>query len=760
MRKTGPIADPVPCSGCGRLLDPLRAGHVAIFDQRFHYFCSANGCRTAYLADLGVEPTAPRPSPSPDPVRASHPFSIEIENAHAPFVPEDVLPEPPRTDDTGLWVEPIGQTISSDGPPRTEAVEPREIGVLFLLIAVLSGALAVLLGLAGTSSLVLGARVLLAGLAAGILVARVLTIERDAADPHPVAPLAAPVLSVLVAGFGAWTADPTIASEAASLAGIVNVALAASTYLLEVARDAVEHERAWIWASLSPPPQPARRGERETAPQEEEPRPGDEILVAAGDVVPVDLVVKSDEADVFPWVGARTQVRKRPGDAVVAGARVVRGTLRGAATWVALDRAYPRVLIDPRRRADVLAPVARAARSLSERWSFAASAVAGGIAFFMHRTGVEICMAMVAVQAGLSTVVSASLASNYVSRGILLALRRGITYKSADAWHRAAKADLAVFCGRGTLLRGEPEVAEVESLSKTLSAEDVLSLVAGAERADPSPVGHAILRAAKQRGVRADGVRNPIYIAGAGVVGLASTGEEVIVGSRELLLAERVAFALAEERLVELEALGRTVTLVALAGRLAGLVALQDGIRPGARAAVQHLLDAQIEPVLLSSDARQTCEAMGRSLDIEHLRPEVSPEDRAQEVRTLREGGANVAVFGHLTPDEEPLRAADVAVALSAAGTSEGEIEVALASDDVRDAALSLAIARRTEIEARVGFGISALPGAVGAAIVAVGVLPPAFVPIAALIGGVMAVFHSRTLDRLRTSEKRAEELS
>ena len=190
------------------------------------------------------------------------------------------------------------------------------------------------------------------------------------------------------------------------------------------------------------------------------------------------------------------------------------------------------------------------------------------------------------------------------------------------------------------------------------------------------------------------------------------------------------------------------------------IVALQDGIRPGARAAVQHLLDAQIEPVLLSSDARQTCEAMGRSLDIEHLRPEVSPEDRAQEVRTLREGGANVAVFGHLVPDEEPLRAADVAVALSAAGTSEGEIEVALASDDVRDAALSLAIARRTEIEARVGFGISALPGAVGAAIVAVGVLPPAFVPIAALIGGAMAVFHSRTLDRLRTSEKRAEELS
>ena len=136
------------------------------------------------------------------------------------------------------------------------------------------------------------------------------------------------------------------------------------------------------------------------------------------------------------------------------------------------------------------------------------------------------------------------------------------------------------------------------------------------------------------------------------------------------MLEQRISIAAAEERIAELESLGRTVILVALGSRLAGLFALQDGIRPGARAAVQHLLDAQIEPVLLAGDARETCEAIGRSLDIDHIRPEVLPADRGAEVRRLIDAGMTVAVLGHAGVDELALGAADVAVALRAAGST------------------------------------------------------------------------------------------
>jgi cation transport ATPase len=148
--------------------------------------------------------------------------------------------------------------------------------------------------------------------------------------------------------------------------------------------------------------------------------------------------------------------------------------------------------------------------------------------------------------------------------------------------------------------------------------------------------------------------------------------------------------------------------------------------------------------VLLAGDARETCEAIGRSLDIDHIRPEVLPAERGAEVRRLIEAGMSVAVLGHAGVDEGALGAADVAVALRAAGSSPGEFGVALASDDVRDGALALALAHRTRNEARLGLGLAVVPALVGAGAIAFGLLPPAFAPIASLIGGVMAVAHAR----------------
>src|SRR6185295_11449552 len=246
----------------------------------------------------------------------------------------------------------------------------------------------------------------------------------------------------------------------------------------------------------------------------------------------------------------------------------------------------------------------------------------------------------------------------------------------------------------------------------------------------------------RTRGLRPDGVRNPNLHPGLGVTAVSSSGEELCVGSRALMLEQRISIAVAEERIAELESLGRTVVLVAVGSRLVGLLGLQDGLRPGARAAVQHLLDAQIEPVLMSGDARETCEAIGRSLDIDHIRPEVLPSDRSAEVRRLIDAGTSVAVLGHAGIDDAALGAADVAVALGAAGSTPGDFAVSLASDDVRDAALSLALAHRARLEARVGVALAVAPALLGSTVIAFGILPPAYAPIASLLGGVMAVAH------------------
>jgi P-type E1-E2 ATPase len=239
-------------------------------------------------------------------------------------------------------------------------------------------------------------------------------------------------------------------------------------------------------------------------------------------------------------------------------------------------------------------------------------------------------------------------------------------------------------------------------------------------------------------------VRNATVHAGLGVTALSASGERLVVGGRALLLQEKVSVAVADARVSELEAQGRSVLLVALAGKLVGLLALQDGLRPGARAAVQRLHDARIEPVLLSGEARETCETIGRALDIDHVRPEVLPADRGAEVRALREGGNVVAVLGHPASDDGALGAADVSVAMCAAGATPGEWTVALASDDVRDAALALSIASATRDRARGALALGLVPCGLALLGIGFGLAPFVVAPAAVVIGTVLAIARAR----------------
>jgi Cu+-exporting ATPase len=779
VRAKGPAPDPVACAGCGKLIDPLRAGHVAIFDLRFHFFCNRHACRASFLGEE-VRPRAAPSRPTREEITDRHAArSAAILPAFAPEHLDDALPEPPSPDDPRSMVEPIAQTILTEEPSGIDAPEPRDVGALLLLIAVVAGALAVALALAGEAQLVIAARIILAGVGAGMLLGRAATTTHDTCDAHPAPVLISSLGALATAVWAAFGPDRALGAEAASLSGIVVTAAAVSIWLIESARRMVSSERAWIAAALMIPGrrvsdeseagERGSRGSPSAVPLSGKNkvfdlRSGEQVIVEAGEVVPVDVKVTGGDVEVQPWIGATTSTRRRPGDAVVAGARVVRGRLRGICTWAGYDRAFARVLLDPRRRADALAPVAQGSRALAERWAIAAGVVGAISAFLARRNAIELAMVAFAVHAALSTAAIASIAGVHVVRGILLGLRRGVVYKSADAWDRAGRVAVAMFCARGTLLLGEPELTEIESpfnagrgaaaaspstdaaryalATGKLDSDEVLALAAGAERSEEHPIATAIVRAARTRGVRPDGVRNPNLHVGLGVTAVSSSGEDLCVGSRALMMEQRISIAVAEERIAELESLGRTVVLVALGARLVGLLGLQDGLRPGARAAVQHLLDAQIEPVLMSGDARETCEAIGRSLDIDHIRPEVLPGDRGAEVRRLIEAGTSVAVLGHDDVDDAALGAADVAVALGAAGSAPGDYAIALASDDIRDAALALALAHRTRLEARVGLALAVVPALIGATAIAFGILPPAYAPIASLLGGAMAVAH------------------
>ncbi|MCB9580424.1 MAG: cation-translocating P-type ATPase [Polyangiaceae bacterium] len=737
----------VPCATCGADTDPLRADRVAIYGERFRYFCSTE-CRDRYdpsthLTPLPL-PRRRRPSALSEEqvVATRHETSAELDaRRQAAAALADVAELAPPAEDPEIVER------RSPEPPPLLGEEARgdvtDVGALLLSLAMLGGTLAVALLLAGSSGVALTSRVVVLTVATAALVAQALSGERDPADLHPAALLAAPVLGTLAAIVARIT-DAARAPSAITLAGVVVACIAGGVWLVQRARRPVDAEREHIALELDAPTHRVIADEIAEV-RAVDLRPGEEIVVEAGETVPVDATIVAGEATVAPWLGAKTTAELSEGDPIVAGARVVQGRIRSVVAWAGFDRAWLRLTSDPRRRADLLAPLARAGRLTAERAAPFAAGLAALTAFAENQSTLTIAMFAIAAQASLATAGIAQIGAMQVATAVLAALRRGIVFRSATALDKAGRVTIAAFCARGTLLLGEPEVASIVPMGDA-EAERVLSLMAGAESGSPHPVATALVRAARARGIRPDGVRSPNVVAGLGVTAVAANGQPLVVGSRALMLRERISVAAAEPKIGELEAMGRTVMLVALGGRLIGVVGLQDGLRPGARAAVQHLLDVNVEPVLLSGDARETCEAIGRTLDIEHIRPEILPAERGDEIARLADGGATVAVLGCSPADDIALGAANVSVALASAGSSAAEWNVQLASDDVRDAALALRVAHEARSEARLGLILAIAPGAIGALAVAFALIPPAAAPIAALLGTAGALFRLRSL--------------
>ncbi len=744
----GPIVSPVACPGCGRLVDPLRAGHVAIFHDRFQYFCDWS-CRQDYLTH---DPEGHAPPKSMEPLRkpsarpaarGDAPKSSDGEERETILAKGRMEAQPERED-----VEEAAEWATQGEPGASRS----DLGTLLLLSATVSGVLSLALALVGTSATVLTVRVVVGVVGVALLTARAVLTRRDPADPHPAVVLVPTAVAAVVAIWARVARQP-VAEDAAILTGLAVVAVGTTIQLVDHVRREASATLAHLLEALNAP---ARKvvpsGYAVVAAQSL--RPGEEVVIDAGEMVPADATISAGEGTVLPWIDAVSASKKGPGDPLVAGAKVLTGRVRATVSWAGMDRAWLRTSADAHRAAHVVTPIARFGRVFVESGALAAAALAGLAAFVNNARPATVILTVVAAQLAVASAATAAMPALHVLRGVLEGLARGIAYQDGAAWDRAAQSTAMVFCARGTLLLGEPQVAEIVQLGQA-TPEHLLSLVAGAELAASGPIASAVLREARARKLRADSVRSPTVVPGLGVTAITSNGEPCAVGSRVLMLNQHVPIAAVENKLAELEAHGRTVLLVAVNSRLVGMVALQDGLRPGARASVQYLLDAGVEPVLLSGDARETCEAIARSLDIEHVRPEVLPADRANEIKRIAESGVIVAVVGRPTVDETALDAADVAVALDAAGSAMSGWTAKLAGDDVRDAARALVLARTSRGHARVAVMLGAAPGVAAALSIAFGLLPAPYAPLSMLVGAVLTYLHARATD-MPERERRA----
>jgi Cu+-exporting ATPase len=271
----------------------------------------------------------------------------------------------------------------------------------------------------------------------------------------------------------------------------------------------------------------------------------------------------------------------------------------------------------------------------------------------------------------------------------------GILIKGGESLETVHRVDTIVFDKTGTLTKGEPEVTDLIAVPP-FQENELLRLAAAAEKRSEHPLGEAVLKKARERGLA---VGEPGEFQAVEGLGVEATVEarNVLLGNEKLMADRGVETGGLGKKADDLSAEGKTVILAAVDGKLAGLLAVADTLKDHSFEAVAGLRKLGLEVVMLTGDHRKTAEAIAVQLGISRVIPEVLPENKVREIRNLQAAGRRVAMVGDGINDAPALAQADVGIAIGTGTDIAMEAsDITLIRDDLRAVASAIALSKRT----------------------------------------------------------------
>jgi Cu+-exporting ATPase len=272
----------------------------------------------------------------------------------------------------------------------------------------------------------------------------------------------------------------------------------------------------------------------------------------------------------------------------------------------------------------------------------------------------------------------------------------GVLIKGGESLETAHKLQTIVLDKTGTITRGEPALTDVIT-ADGISDEELLRLAASAERGSEHPLGSAIVKAARERGLALDETSDFKAVAGHGIEATL-TGRRLLLGNLKLMRERNVALDGLNERAATLAREGKTPMYVAVDGRLAGVLAVADQIKPESKEAVAMMQRMGLEVVMITGDNRPTAEAVAKQVGIRRVLAEVLPEGKALEVRRLQQEEKKiVGMVGDGINDAPALAQADVGIAIGTGTDVAIEAsDVTLIRSDLRGVVTAIALSRAT----------------------------------------------------------------
>ena len=441
----------------------------------------------------------------------------------------------------------------------------------------------------------------------------------------------------------------------------------------------------------------------------EEVQIGDIVIVRPGEKMPVDGVVVDGRSSVDESMltGESLPVEKSPGDPVFGATLNKLGMLKFEATKIGKDTALSQIIKLVENAQASKAPIQNLVDKISA--IFVPSVI--GIAlvtfliwYFLVPLSVDsnvtllprALINMVAVLVIACPCAMGLATPTAVMVGTGKGAELGILVKSSESLEQAGAIDMVVLDKTGTITRGQPKVSDIVVKDFEGGAERLLQLAASVESGSEHPLGESITAEAKLRGIPLKEMSAFKSRTGKGVLAEVD-GRKILIGNQKFISTQNIPSTAFDEDIQALELEAKTVILVAVDGRLAGIMGITDTLKEGSNEAIEQLHAMGLKVAMITGDNQRTADVIARQVHIDQVLANVLPGDKVNQIKKLQAEGRVVAMVGDGINDAPALTQADVGIAIGT-GTdiAIASAPVVLISGDLRSVPRAIALSRKT----------------------------------------------------------------
>jgi P-type Cu+ transporter len=396
---------------------------------------------------------------------------------------------------------------------------------------------------------------------------------------------------------------------------------------------------------------------------------GHQVVVRPGERIPVDGIVAEGRSavDESMLTGEPLPVDKKTGDTVTGGTINGHGMLTFTATRIGKETALAQIIRLVQEAQGSKAPI----QALADRVAAVFVPVIIVIAltvfitwWFVTEDFVQSMIRLVAVLVIACPCALGLATPTAIMAGTGKGAEMGVLFKKSQALEMTTKLDFIVLDKTGTITQGKPAVVDLLPFVPVCNDEnDLLRISATVEKGSEHPLGKAIVKEAESRNLLLDTFSKFRAFGGHGVEAVVD-GKKVRVGKPKWFDQLKLNNREAVNKIEKLQSEGKTVMVVSIADRPAGLIAVSDTLKPESKQAIKELHEQKISVIMLTGDNLQTANAIAKQVGIDDIFAEVRPEDKSSKIKELQDKGGKIGMVGDGINDAPALAQADVGIAI------------------------------------------------------------------------------------------------